>query len=251
MRLKADIVRTAYFFGLLVFSTACAHQDWRSANRSSAGIAPDPATETRAVVHVYAARAFRWRGNFSVHSWIATKSAGASEYITYHVISFRLRETGSVVVIGSDIPDRHWFGAKPELIQELVGEPAERAIPKIQAAAKSYPYQDFYRAWPGPNSNTFISHILREVPELGVELPPNAIGKDWLDGGGLIAVSESGTGGQISIFGVMGFTVGLGEGIELNVLGLSFGLDFWRPALKLPIVGRLGFRDAPVFAPSP
>jgi len=30
------------------------------------------------------------------------------------------------------------------------------------------------------------------------------------------------------------------EGIELNLLGLSLGIDFSRPALKLPFIGRLG-----------
>ena len=48
------------------------------------------------------------------------------------------------------------------------------------AAAADYPCRDSYRTWPGPNSNTFISFILRSVPELGVDLPPNAIGRDFL-----------------------------------------------------------------------
>lgn len=35
-------------------------------------------------------------------------------------------------------------------------------------------------------------------------------------------------------------TVGLVEGLEINLLGLNFGIDFLRPALKLPLIGRLG-----------
>ena len=80
-----------------------------------------------------------------------------------------------------------------------------------------------------------------------MELPPNAVGKDWLNGGKLFAMSESGTGVQVSIFGLLGVTLGLAEGIEFNILGLSFGLDILSPAIKLPAVGRLGFKDAPVF----
>lgn len=57
-------------------------QDWRTADRSSAGLAPLPEKESRAVVQVYAARTLRWRKYFAVHSWIATKEAGASEYQT-------------------------------------------------------------------------------------------------------------------------------------------------------------------------
>ncbi len=232
---------------LCFFLGACAHTDWRTADRSSVGIAPDPAQEPEALVHVYAARAINWRGYFAVHSWIATKEKNADHYMTYHVIGFRLKRTGHTVAIEKDVPDRKWFGAAPTLIQELKGEKAERAIPKILEAAKSYPYDNFYRAWPGPNSNTFISHIIRRTPELGVELPPHAIGKDWMNGGDLVGLSESKTGVQFSLLGVFGLTLGAAEGIEVNLLGLNFGVDFWRPALKLPLVGRVGMKDAPGF----
>ena len=228
-------------------SAGCAHRDWRTADQSSIGIAPKPEETKEAIVQIYAARAARWRGYFGVHSWIATKDENAQHYITYHVIGFRIKRTGSAVVVEQGIPDRRWYGAEPVLIDELRGEKAARAIPKIQQAAKSYPYQASYRVWPGPNSNTFISYIIRQVPELGVELPPHAIGKDWINEGDLFGVTESGTGGQLSIFGLFGVTLGLAEGVEVNILGLSFGLDLWRPALKLPFIGRIGFKDAPVF----
>ena len=35
-------------------------------------------------------------------------------------------------------------------------------------------------------------------------------------------------------------TVGWVEGVEINVLGLVAGIDFRRPALKLPGFGRIG-----------
>jgi hypothetical protein len=232
---------------LLLFLSGCASQDWRTADRSSAGLAPQPSEEPQALVQVYAARAVRWRGVFAVHSWIAIKKKDSDHYMTYHVMGFRIKRTGSAVVKEKDIPDRKWFGAEPTLIWQLKGEQAEIAIPKIEAAVENYPYQAEYRAWPGPNSNTFVSHILRQTPEIGVELPPHAIGKDWIDDGDLIGFSESGTGVQFSILGALGFTLGLAEGIEINLLGMSFGVDLWRPAIKLPLVGRLGFPDAPVF----
>jgi hypothetical protein len=31
------------------------------------------------------------------------------------------------------------------------------------------------------------------------------------------------------------------EGLELNLLGLNFGIDIYKPAIKLPFVGRVGF----------
>jgi hypothetical protein len=90
-----------------------------------------------------------------------------------------------------------------------------------------------------------VSHILRDIPEIGVELPPHAIGKDWLPHGLPLAWSETGTGAQLSILGALGITLGAAEGIEINLLGLNFGIDFLRPALKLPLLGRLGLQDKP------
>jgi hypothetical protein len=68
--------------------------DWRTASRQSAGLAP-PATTTReAVVQVYAARAFSWRGVFAVHTWISIKPKGASEYTTYEVMGWHVFHGG-------------------------------------------------------------------------------------------------------------------------------------------------------------
>ena len=234
---------------LLFFSPGCS-TNWRTASRESANIAPRPEELREAVVHVYAARTVSWRGVFSVHTWIAVKQRGAAAYTTYHVTGWRLRRGHDVRDVKQDVPDRLWFGKRPDLLQELVGPAAESAIPRIERAAAAYPYPERYHVWPGPNSNTFTSFILRRVPELDVELPPNAIGKDWLPGWFPVGRTESGTGAQLSLFGLLGLSGGAAEGVELNVLGLSFGVDFLRPALKLPLIGRLGLRDKPLRPPS-
>mgnify|MGYP000261581219 CR=1 FL=1 len=106
-----------------------------------------------------------------------------------------------------------------------------------------YRYDNDYRVWPGANSNRYIGQLIREVEELEVELPPHAIGKDWLVDSYVLDKTASGTGFQFSLFGVLGFQLGLYEGIEVNIMGLNFGVDFIRPALKLPMIGRLGFDD--------
>jgi hypothetical protein len=231
----------------LIILSACSSKDYRTADRSSAGIAPLPEEESSAIVQIYSARAFEWRGAFAVHTWIATKEENAKAYQVYHVIGWRLRRGLSVVSIENDLPDRRWFDAEPSIIYEIRGEKAAQLIPSIHASALSYPYPNSYRAWPGPNSNTFISHILRENPSIGVELPPHAIGKDWLKNAQLIGWSETGTGLQVSVLGALGLTLGAADGVEVNVLALNFGVDFLRPALKLPFVGRIGMKDAPPF----
>ena len=214
--------------------------DWRTASRDSAGLAPRPRDTPEAVVQVYAARAFGWRGTLAVHTWVATKPAGAATYTTYEVIGWRASRGGGAVNIHNGEPDRRWFGAVPEILAELRGADASRAIAGIERAVANYPNQNEYRTWPGPNSNTFTAHIGRNVPELALDLPPTAIGKDFIPGGAPIAMAPSGTGIQISLFGLLGVIVAVEEGLEINVLGLSFGVDPKALAIKLPGVGVIG-----------
>jgi len=136
-------------------------------------------------------------------------------------------------------PDAEWYGAAPELLRDLRGAEAEAVLAKLEAAVSSYPHADEYTAWPGPNSNTFVAHLGREIPELRLTLPPTAIGKDYLPNNAIVARSPSGTGYQVSLGGLLGVTAGSDDGFELNVLGLVTGFDFKVPALKLPGVGRV------------
>ena len=214
-------------------------QDWRTASREPVGLAPNPATTPEALIQVYGARAFRWRGYFGVHTWIATKPANALEYTVYEVIGWRLRYGDSALVIHNRAPDARWFGNPPELLSELRGDGVDAVIAKVDAAARAYPYAQEYTVWPGPNSNTFTAFVARNVPELKLDLPPTAIGKDYL-GNSVVAKTPGGWGVQVNLFGLIGVMAGIEEGVELNFLGLTFGLDPLDPALKLPIVGRLG-----------
>ena len=216
-------------------------RDFRTADRSSTGLAP-PAESTREpVVQVYFARALNWRGIFGVHTWIATKPANATEYTVHQVIGWRIYRDLPAVVSGPGIPDGRWFGNEPTLITDLRGEIAATAIAKIAEAIAKYPYANEYTLWPGPNSNTFIAYIGRAVPELRMDLPSTAIGKDYPINGSLLDQTPSGTGYQLSMLGLVGLTIAREEGFELNLLGLTFGVDFYKPAIKLPFIGRLGF----------
>lgn len=218
---------------------------WRFADRSSAGISPAPEAYPEAVIQVFAARTWGWRGNLAVHPWIATKARGAATYQTHQVIGFRARRGLPVVQSQADVPDRRWYGNQPQLLVDIRGAEAERLLPRVLAAVASYPYPESYTTWPGPNSNTFVAHVGRQVPELGLVLPVTAIGKDYLPGGALLAPTPSGSGYQLSLLGTLGLMAGVDEGLELNVLGLAFGIDFLRPALKLPGIGRVGVHAGP------
>lgn len=224
--------------------------DWRRASRAPVGLAPAPAATPEPVVQVYAARAVRWRGYFGVHTWVAVKPRNAAQYTVYEVNGWRLRRTGSAVSIDHRAPDSRWFGNRPDLLAERRGAGVDELIVRIEQAVDSYEHTATYRVWPGPNSNTFVAHVLRSAPELRADLPATAIGKDYL-GPGFVARSPSGTGAQLNVFGVVGALAGVEEGVELNVLGLTFGIDPLDLSLKLPLAGRLGWPRSVPASPAP
>ncbi len=217
------------------------NRSWATAPRHSAGIAPDPVRfADTAIVQVYAASTYGWRGLFAVHPWIIFKRRGETAYTRYEVVGWRGTD---VVQRNYALPDGLWYGAQPKLLVDQRGEGVDAMIVRIEAAIKSYPYADTYRSYPGPNSNTFLAHIGREVPDLRLDLPANAIGKDYRALSDPLGMSPTGHGWQVSLLGLLGLSVGSEEGIEINILGLDFGLDFNTPGLRLPFIGRLGMDD--------
>ena len=126
------------------YNNSATAQDWRTASREPVGLAPDPEMTPEAVVQVYAARAWSWRGNFGVHTWIAAKPSGAECYTVYEVIGWRLRWGNSPVAIHHRAPDARWFGNVPELLSDLRGPGVDAIIGKVGKAARAYPFHDRY-----------------------------------------------------------------------------------------------------------
>lgn len=251
MKLTARLVTAfvglaALSFGLSVANASLADDapktyTWRDAPKHSAGIAPDPvALRDTAIVQVYIAPTYGWRRYVAVHPWIIVKKSGETAFTRYDVVGWRAPE---VVQRNYALPDGLWYGERPQLLVDHRGEGVDAMIGEIEAAIASYPYADTYRVYPGPNSNTFLAHIGREVPALKLDLPANAIGKDYRPITSPLGISSSGSGVQATLFGLLGFNVGLGEGVEVNLLGLNFGVDLNSPGLRLPFVGRIGFDD--------
>ena len=222
---------------LLFFTLNSYGEDWRTASRAPVGFAPDARATPEAIVQVYGARTVGWKGTFGVHTWVAVKPTEATQWTVYEVIGWRLRYSDSALVVSHRDPDGRWFGAQPELYAEKRGAGVDELIARIDKAAYAYPFPGEYSVWPGPNSNTFTAWLTRAVPELEVDLPATAIGKDYL-GDSLVAAAPSGNGFQVSLGGLLGITASSVEGLEVNLLGLSFGLG--PSGLKLPLLGRIG-----------
>ena len=214
-------------------------EDWRTAPRHSTGISPPAESSKDAIIQVFSARTFNWRGIFGVHTWIATKPSGGKQYTVHQVLGWRTWQNLPVIVSELDEPDRSWYGNTPNILLDIRGDEATNLIPKIEFAVKNYPYPNEYTIWPGPNSNTFVAWVARQVPQLGLALPTTAIGKDYL-GRHIVDRAPSGTGYQLSLLGLLGVTAARTEGVEINVLGLNFGIDPFGLAIKLPGVGSIG-----------
>lgn len=176
------MIKMVMTVGAIMLLSACSSQDWRTASREPAGIAPDPLTESEAVIEVYAADAFSWRGWFAVHTWIAIKPAKAKQYTVHEVVGWRV-DSGlpALRTYTTPTPDRFWYGAKPEKVRSVTGPEAAQLIPRIEEAISRYPWADEYRVFPGPNSNTFPAWVGLQVPELKLDMPFNAIGSGYAD----------------------------------------------------------------------
>lgn len=173
-----NLIPAAVLMGLILFG--CSSGDWYTASRESAGIAPDPADTEEAVLHVYGARTWGWRGWFAIHTWIAAKRTGEESYTVYDVVGWRSYRGQSVLRIFQDIPDRYWYGAKPRLLVEHRGSNVDELIDAVDRAARTYPWKTTYKAYPGPNSNTFTAWVAKNVPELDLKLPLLAIGSGYV-----------------------------------------------------------------------
>ena len=142
--------------------------------------APDPQLHTDAVVQVYGADVWGFRGNFAIHTWVATKARHETEYTIYQVIGWRQRRGRPVLSISEGNPARPWYGSPAVLLRDVRGPEAETLVGRIRQAVDDYPFAREYKMWPGPNSNSFVAWIGLEVPELGLELPAKAIGQAWM-----------------------------------------------------------------------
>jgi Protein of unknown function (DUF3750) len=216
-------------------------RSWRDADWSSAGMLPSADEYAQARVVFFTGKAGAWKGIFSVHSWIVLKRRNEARWTRYDVVGW-----GEPVRVNNWPVDGRWYGNEPVLLADISGAEAEKLIPRIERTVKAYDYSQSgdYRIWPGPNSNSFIAAILRTVPELGVSLPSNAVGRDFRHGFH-IGRTDSGTGLEFNLGGYAGLKVGWVEGIEINLFGLVAGLDVRYPAVKLPGYGRIGI-ESPV-----
>lgn len=214
-------------------------ESWHSADWGSSGLLPLAGEDEEAAIYVLAARTGGLKGAFSVHCWIVLERRGADVYERYDKVGW-----GSPIRRNRYPADGLWYSNMPRVVHELHGEAAEVLLPKFDAAIASYPYADYgaYRIWPGPNSNTFVAHVLDMVPEFGARLPSNAVGRDYAPGLFTAGMAPGGRDFRLTFGGIAGFRIGLQSGVEVHLAGLVAGIQPRRLALLVPAWGSVAWQ---------
>jgi hypothetical protein len=172
----------------------------------------------------------------AVHHWFAVWDPEADGWRRWEV--WQNRAAGGTswghVHRGLMPADRGVGGGRPVVAAEWRGD-AARALAAVLADPLGYPHRERYRFWPGPNSNTYAAWALREagIPH---DFDPRAVGKDYL---GFFGARRSAAERVLQVeTPLLGLRLGGVDGLELHLLGLTFGLSLRSPALKTPF-GRL------------
>lgn len=121
-------------------------------------------------------------------------------------------------------------GGPSFLIKKFFNEDAETIFRKTKELSQNYPYRSFYRAWPGPNSNTFIATLLQQSG-INISLPATAIGKDF---NGLKPMFSSQPQHLKMQFLTTGFNYHKKSFLELHCIGLTIGYEKNNKQWKLP-----------------
>ncbi len=239
LRLLGTIALYLVFVLIRSFVTNMNEPTNKLSHYESRGLAPSPESFDDPIIQVYAARTWGLKGKFAVHTWLAYKERSASRYEVVQVIGWKQEANGNVVFSEATIADKTWWGNEPMLLLDVRGKAADGLIPKVKTAIDTYPWSTEYVVYPGPNSNTFVSWIGEQVPELNLDLPSTAIGKDWRPLEQSFRESPSGTGITASLLGLLGLQIGLEEGFEVNLAGLHLEADLLDQNVGLPLMGEV------------
>jgi len=189
-----------------------------------------------ALVRVYARGRFAGAGIFAVHSWIVIKERNAPRYTRYDYTAWAGQSASTDLSRWACSAVRRKRSSRPD------GEAADRMIPKIRAAVEGYQLHSYgdYRAWPGPNSNTFVTAVLAAVPELQTRCRRTATARTFLTMA-TCSTDAVGNGGPHHARWLSGPDDRLGRRYRDQLSGRGVGIDLRRPAVKLPGLGRVGF----------
>lgn len=174
------------------------------------------------------------------HAWFAVRDRGDPSWERWEIWGYQGERNGYVRRKRGD-PLADVGGGRVRVHAVLRGTEAAEFNRCLRTETRRYEHKNDYLVLPGPNSNTYVDIMLRRCG-FHATLPATALGKDhrgWVGA----SLSSGGTGVQLET-ALIGLKLGLTEGVELHLFGLSWGVDLWPPALVVPLYeGRIGFDD--------
>ena len=183
-----------------------------------------------------------WYSRFASHSFVDYRSGDSSTWRRIEIVN---KDSGiTVTKLTEEDLQKATRWENPIHIVTQGNPPAPATAAAIERAARSYD-ASIYRAYPGPNSNTFTREIIMNVEGLNGVLEHNAIGKEFTWHAGR---TPGGTGIELKT-PVLGGAIGLREGLEVNLLGFTTGIGLWPPSIKLPFLPQSPLR--PKMGPEP
>jgi hypothetical protein len=203
-----------------------------------------------------------WYTRFAEHAWIDLKQ-GDEDSWTRIEISGTISGVEIFPTDAQTVRDDFRWDNRAAVLEVYYDEEARELIPRIlanAAAVEDFGHSEFtreedggwtisrgepegrpYDAWPGPNSNTLIAQIIDATPGLHAELHHNSVGKDYPD---IFRAGPTASGYGLEFdFGLLGAGLGRRQGAELHLFGLTAGISLWPPALKIPLIPRIGIHQ--------
>jgi len=170
---------------------------------------------------------------FATHSYIDCRKDIDSPWYRVEVAT---PKSGVVMTKLKDgeVHKKERWGERVRILSQSDGAKHPNIFRDIRFFARNYD-DSVYRSYPGPNSNTFVEKLARKVDGVNVILDHNAIGKEV---GFHLGKTNGGTGLEVQT-PVAGIALGVKEGVEVSVLGLSAGINLWPPAVRIPFLPKI------------
>ena len=225
------VILALFLFPLGVHAALYASKErpasFRDADWSSVGMLPEAGADREARFLVFTGRTGRWKGIFAVHSWVVFKPENATTWSRYDVVGW-----GQPVRNNGWAPDGRWFGDVPRVLVDVRGAEAAALIPKSRSGDRGLQLQQFRRL--SHLARPEQQHLHRDGAARGAGARGHAACRTRSARTSapipMLGLTDSGTGIEASLWGLLGVKVGWVEGIEVNFLGLVAGLDLRHPA---------------------
>ncbi|MCX6822735.1 MAG: DUF3750 domain-containing protein [candidate division SR1 bacterium] len=129
--------------------------------------------------------------SFAIHPWIITVTPDNTihKYQVHSTQDTKNIDLGFIHVDGqAPLEGDSIFGwtSHPRYVGKILYKisgkehsQAHKMVEFVHNTISAYPHKNRYRYFPGPNSNTFVQRFLNKFPELHVQLPWNAFGKNY------------------------------------------------------------------------